>query len=205
MYKNLDIANIKKKWLTCDKTSDRWSNMEKLLSDLSWSAEKINGEITTPYQIGVAKAHISALDDNGQVLVIEDDIAQNQEIPPELSIPEDADAIYLGSSQFGVIKGKTTLGGVIAGDYDNYYNKIFNMLGLHSIIYITERFKATVKETLQKYIDNPSKINVDYGCDNPIAMIQYKYNVYSIKVPWFYQNDGHSEQATLTPITPILC
>lgn len=204
-YKNLDLSSINKIWLTCEKTSDRWCKMESLLKDIGWAATKHVGEITNPYTIGVTNAHISALNQPGNILILEDDIAQNINIPSSIEVPEDADAIYVGTSLYGVVRGKTMLGGVIAGDYDNYLNKVFNMLGLHAIIYLTERYKQNVISLLKSYLDEPEKMNKEYGCDNPIASSHYKYNIYSVKIPWFYQADGHSDQATITPIDTVLC
>lgn len=202
----MNLLEIDKYLLTCEKSKDRADRAIQTLKEIGWDVVTVDGEITTPYSIGVAKSLIKTLSNAKlPVLLLEDDIAICDVVPTDIDIPDDADAIYLGTSQFGILRGNTVMGGVVASAYNSNLYRVFNMLGLHAVIYNSHKYISHVIEVLAEFINNPGLINIDYGCDNPIAKLHSKYNIYAVKKPMFYQNDGHSESATLTPIDPILC
>jgi len=194
------LKNIKTYWLTCDKAKNRWPSMELMLNTLGINGEKINGEITSPYTIGIAKNHRDALIKSGDSIVhiLEDDATLTNSPLEFLEAPDDCDAIYLGTSLFGRIRKGTVYSAVISEKYNDQLLRIYNMLSLHSVIYTTKKYKDKVIEIIDKFIQNPIG-----GMDDPIADIMYKYKVYCLQSPMFYQNDGHSEVATLGKISPI--
>lgn len=194
-----NLNKVKSVWLTCSKSADRHPKFEKMLNKLGVQAEKFDGEITAPYTVGVAKAHLNALQTAQHILILEDDATDTPDFKMEFEAPDDADAIYLGSSLFGMLKGQTTYNGVIAADYSQDYLRVFNMLSMHAVLYLSYRYKNHVKKLLTEFIQNPQG-----GCDDNIARTMYKFNIYVRKDPFFFQNDGHSEYATTTPITPII-
>ena len=121
------------------------------------------------------------------------------DIPDKVfNIPEGADALYLGTSIYGRLQKRTTPGGVLAANANDYM-RVFNMLGFHAIIYLTESYVDHVLSILQSFIDNPVG-----GCDDPVAESMWAYNIYSVKKPVFYQKDGRSDDATRLPINILL-
>jgi hypothetical protein len=117
-------------------------------------------------------------------------------IDQEFEIPDDADALYLGVSIYGRLEGMTIPYGVVATTTSNpAVNSVYNMLSMHSIIYLSERYRDHIKNLLVKHIDRPAG-----GVDDPIAETMSEYNVYAVTDPIFYQADGHSEQATMNRI-----
>lgn len=171
-----------------------------MLEKLELPALMLNGEITTPYTVGVARNHIDAISRSfgaRPVLVLEDDATPTSFYQNEVEIPDDADALYLGTSIFGRIRGETTQT-VIAANAGEHL-RIFNMLSLHAVIYLSSRYKALVTEILEKFIENPVG-----GCDDPIADAMWKSKVYAVKKPFFFQQDGHSEAATTILINPLM-
>jgi hypothetical protein len=200
MERIIDITKIPVAWTTCDKSKDRHEPMESMLQSLGISALKVSGPITTPYTVGVAEGYIEALSNTKPpFLVLEDDATLVRECPEKVfSIPEGADALYLGTSIYGRLRKKTTPGGVIAANA-NRYMRVFNMLGFHAIIYLTQEYVDHVIDLLECFIETPVG-----GCDDPVAESMWGYNVYSVRSPIFYQKDGRSDDATRVPIDILL-
>ncbi len=200
MEKTINIRDLPVIWTTCDKSVDRHEPMESMLSHLKIKGNKVNGPITTPYTIGVAKGYLEALSkQDPPFLILEDDatLVSNNPIL-EFNLPSDADALYLGTSIYGRVQKNTVAGGVVAADAGEHM-RVFNMLGFHAVIYLTSSYVDHVKEILKSFIDTPSG-----GCDDPVAETMWRYNVYSTKSPVFYQKDGRSDQATQYPINILL-
>jgi hypothetical protein len=200
MERIVDITNIPVLWTTCDKSKDRHKPMQDMLEVLSIKADKINGPITTPYTIGVAQGYLEALSKyEPPFLILEDDATLTETNPnTKFAITEKIDALYLGTSIYGRLQRMTRPGGVIAAD-DGNYMRVFNMLGFHAVLYLTENYVDHVKKTLKSFIENPVG-----GCDDPIAETMWRYNVYSVKKPIYYQKDGRSDNATRHPINILL-
>tara|TARA_R110000824_G_C15229976_1_gene678445 strand:- start:8869 stop:9474 length:606 start_codon:yes stop_codon:yes gene_type:complete len=200
MERIIDITKIPALWTTCDKSQDRHEPMESMLKGLGISALKVSGPITTPYTIGVAKGYIEALSNSKPpFIILEDDATLVFDSPDKVfKVPDNSDALYLGTSIYGRIQKRTTPGGVIAANAKEYM-RVFNMLGFHAIIYLTEEYVEHVITLLRSFIDNPVG-----GCDDPVAETMWAYNVYSVKEPIFYQKDGRSDGATRLPINILL-
>lgn len=188
-------------WLTSNKTTERWAHMEKMLKTTGIKASKINGEVIIPYTIGIAKAHLEAVSSAyGPILVLEDDAELLETVyPTEFEVPNDCDALYLGTSTYGMIKGQTAGNSVLAAKYNDNLLRVFNMLGMHAILYLTEEYKMHTIDTLKEFIENPIG-----GCDDPIAKTMWRWNVYALSSPIFYQADGRSEEVTSRKINYLL-
>lgn len=196
----IDLNEIDVGYCTSTKYPERDFKTEALLKSLGYRFNRYDGGVTTPYTIGVAKGHLEALRNSiVPCLIVEDDI----ELIPEnlvntILVPEHADAVYIGTSLFGRIYGETRIGGTISFDYDRTLVRAFNMLSMHAILYTSHRYQSFIMSYLEKFIDSPTG-----GVDDYIADKMYASNVYALKKPIFYQNDGHSEIPTKTPLTVI--
>lgn len=200
----INLSTIPVMWTTCEKDSliERNKKVYTMLSDLGFSPERINGPITTPYPIGVAQGYLNMLKKHpAPFFSFEDDAKLCTSIPPDflINIPDNADAVYFGTSIFGRIRGQSIPNAVISANHDAEYLRIFNMLSLHSILYVNQNYVNACIDYLTTWLKNPVG-----GCDEPIAEKMHVHNIYCVRKPWFFQNDGHSDQATSTPITPIL-
>lgn len=200
----VDIKSIGSYWLTCQKSKDRWDGITNDLKSIGVVASMLDGEITTPYTVGVAKNHLRALvGRSGPVLILEDDARLNPKAAARrtvYTIPDDTDALYLGTSLYGRVgKGETILKGALSFSHSNMYLRIFNMLSLHAVLYISDKYKKHVINLLNDFIKNPIG-----GMDDRIAETMWRYNVLALRTPIFFQNDGHSEFATTTKLCPIL-
>jgi len=197
----VDIRNVPIMWMTCDKSiGSRQDGFLDMMSKLGLQAEKMNGDITSNYNIGVASEYIKALCKyDPPFLILEDDarINPNIKFEYEYDLTEGMDALYLGTSIVGRINKETKIG-VIAADAGKY-NRIFNMLSFHAVLYLSKKYVNKTISLLQYYLDNPIG-----ACDDILAENMWKSNVFSLKEPVFYQNDGRNEAMTLNIIRAIL-
>ncbi len=130
------------------------------------------------------------------VIILEDDCSWYETPPETLHIPDDADAVYLGLSSARVhptydwcVPQPT----VTAVTGYPHLVRIYDMLSMHAILYISEEFKEKCRRELQYFEHNPC-----YGWDIPIARSLRHFNVYAYKKPLLYQDItyGGGEQGT---------
>jgi hypothetical protein len=198
---NVDIRNIPIFWLTSDKTLNRHAPMEHTLDSIGcYNAIKIVGRICTPHTIGIAESHLEAISRKSPpFLVLEDDARLNPSYTENtiFDIEENTDSLYLGTSTFGRMFGNSPNNSCISITNKQYLKPI-NMLGMHAIIYLTRKYIDHTTNLLTNFIKSPKG-----GIDDRIAETMSFFNVSSLRNPMFYQDDGHSNDATLTLLTPI--
>jgi hypothetical protein len=190
--------NVKTYCLTVPWATERIAKIKKQFDSINKTIEFIYGQKTTPYAAGLAQSHIEALEKSGKepCLILEDDAlfssnASNYDIM-SYSLPDYADALYLGTSVFGRIKGVTVYRGLLASDYSASLMRVFNKLSMHAVLHISDEYKASCIEAFKGYISNPVG-----GCDDPIADRMKMFNVFSVKDAMFVQSDGHNDGATI--------
>jgi hypothetical protein len=197
--KTVDLREVTTFWATIEKNKDRHTKMVKMFDELGFKdTHQVNGPIANPYTVGIAETHIQSLQGNLPVLMMEDDCAVTSDWNPILDIPEGVDAVYLGTSWFGMVRGKSQYQGCISSSYNDKFVKPYNMLGIHSILYLSEKYRDHVVKLLSEFKDNPGSA----GCDECVATHMKDYNILAVKNPYFYQNDGHSNEETLRPLNP---
>tara|TARA_R110000824_G_scaffold105222_4_gene249047 strand:- start:387 stop:992 length:606 start_codon:yes stop_codon:yes gene_type:complete len=198
----MDIRkDIRVDWITTNTFKDRHERMEKLFKTHGFeNTNKIVGvkvdsskvgDVERCYQIG--KTHAESLRVEGKVLILEDDVEISEHFNPIIKeIPENADALYLGTSSAGMIENKPTGQGTKFERINELWDKPLNMLGLHAIIYLSEEYK---KETIKNLLRGKS---LNLQCDIPVALDMKNYNIYSCVYPMFYQRPY--KKSTLTPL-----
>ena len=192
----INLTKIPSFWLTCDKTASRWPRMEEILKQLEIPAQKVNGRLSNPYTLAVAESHLQCLKSTpGPVLIIEDDVEIMPGYRDIVEVPDDTAALYIGTSQYGINFRETRLGGVVCKEEGDHL-RIFNMLSMHAILYLSEDYKNHVIGLLESF-------KPGLGVDQMIAEEMCNWKVLAVKSPMFYQNDGWSREATETPLHPI--
>ena len=148
---------------------------------------------------GWSNGHLMALTDAlnyDEVLVLEDDADFTPHHQPSdlsnLTIPADADAIYLGLSKFGYDEHTACV--VKYEIVDDDYVKLESMLTTHAILYISNRYKHHTLEMAQLALDR------NFPIDVLLARAMKRYNVYALRSPMFYQNCIKHEKLTLFEI-----
>jgi hypothetical protein len=164
--------------------------MYNLLSSIGFETiERIEGVLDTENPVaGCSKAHHKALSsfETPFVLFEDDCVLFDQNTITEIEIPDNADALYLGISSWGRMNGHNGF----YLQYDEFEEqsnllRIYNMLGGHSIIYLTEDYK----KMCEKVSYHAGYVIKDYQ-DIGFAEIQKFFNVYSLNNPMFYQTSN---------------
>ena len=207
----MNIRNVRTRWINVDKDVEKAQQMRGLLYGLGFTDHERCSAVTgiEPHE-GVrageahyrncAESHFKILEqtilfDDQPVLILEDDvdvdsvIHSNMEVP----IPEDADAIYFGTSHGD--------GNYEAIDLKNGWVKIQKVFATHAIMHINKSFSQKVIDVGKKWIyehNRPFDVGIAYE-------IQSEFNVYAPLRPFFFQADSKNgvnkwESITRTPL-----
>ena len=129
--------------------------------------------------------------------MFEDDCILLDAFKPEIEVPDDADAVYLGTSQWARYLG------AFSGPFVHYEKvsddivRTYNMLGGHSILYLTSEYVNMCKR-----ISHHAAEIIGYNQDPGFAEVQKYFNVYCVNDPFFRQ-DGYNEAVTTCKITDV--
>jgi hypothetical protein len=144
---------------------------------------------------GVAKAHMAAIElalseCKGPFIILEDDV-QIESMPAHITIPKDADAIYLGLSTWGLKNGKGHIG--ISGEKQNGgIYRMYNMLAAHAILYVNNDYARFILESI------PIFLKMRTNQDKMRAETMKYWNVYACKIPVFYQSGKYEKYTRFT-------
>ena len=115
------------------------------------------------------------------IVILEDDVSLNRDIPKEIEIPKHTDILYIGISRVGMNKKKWCRT-VTFKNYNKDLIRISNMLTTHGFIIVSKRgFLAYYKCFMESYFKN--KIS-----DILLAKSQPYLWVYALKNPIVYQD-----------------
>lgn len=196
-------------WITHPNSTEYKKSMNDLIQKVGFETHvEINGksidktglsfmEIQQKKTNAVAESHIEGLKKfNPPFLILEDDCAVVEgNLQTQFDIP-DCDALYIGTHQYGMIRNISTNGGTISSDQGNHYVQVYNMLGIHAIIYLTETYVNSTIKKLQECIMH------NRYCDECVAINMKNHKIFSLRKPVFYQRDGHNDILTQIPLNP---
>jgi len=135
--------------------------------------------------VGVAMAHHKALtravsEDVWPFIVLEDDVAFFRKPPEQVGIPEDAHALYLGVSKWGLKNGKGGLHISVERRNGGVY-RLYNMLAAHAILYTSRDYVEFLLRGIEMFSSVPT------NQDKMRAETMKYWNVYALSMPIFYQ------------------
>lgn len=169
------------------------SRLERDLSDVGFKNVKQSpGVIDRVKAAGVAKAHIAALEMalsecDGPFIILEDDVRIN-DFQNKVVVPDEAHAIYLGLSMWGLKNGKGQIG--ISGKRDNSgLYRMYNMLAAHAILYVDNDYARFILNSIPIFLD------IGTNQDKMRAETMKYWNIYASRNPVFYQS-GKYERYT---------
>jgi hypothetical protein len=166
----------------------RRASVSALCRRLGLDWRMVDGVPTEPGRIGCGLGHLRALRaarSGAPTLVLEDDVAASEGFDPIVDVPDDADALYVGVSLYGAIDVIDYVGfsNMIAADpVDERLLRIYNLLGAHAILYLSDRFRAASAEAILRAI-----ADLDREHDKEMARLQETFVVYALRRPLFYQ------------------
>jgi hypothetical protein len=167
------------------------SGLERRLKDAGF--QNINhspGVIDPNKAAGVAKAHIKALskalsETDGPFIILEDDV-EIDDFQKKITIPNKADAIYLGLSMWGLKHGKGQIGISAKRDNAGLY-RMYNMLAAHAILYINRDYAEFIQDSIPIFLD------MGTNQDKMRAETMKYWNIYATRNPVFYQRGKYEK------------
>ena len=184
-----DIRDIPTYFINLEKDVDKYTSTMSLLQYLKF--KDINKVDAINAERGCEKSHHKLLSDKSiptPCLVLEDDILFTGNDNFIIEIPDDADALYLGLSEWGRFLNFLGPGWVHYEKVDDKLVRILNGLSTHAIIYLNEDYRNTVSRIARwhGYV-NPSPFDIG------VAEVQRYYNVYAVDVPIFKQGNYNNK------------
>ena len=148
-------------------------------------------------KVGLSKSQFRALSQIRAPFIILEDDADPKYFEPTIDIPDDAHALYLGTSQWGYMQSH-------AGYYLKYKPvkgmkhlfRIYNMLSSHAILYLDQEYVEMCKRTT-RYCAEEYPMPMDV----PFAMIQRFFNIYCLDKPMFIQKDYEDKMSSAPKYT----
>jgi hypothetical protein len=181
----IDLKEIKTYYINLDKDKDRDLSMKSLIKDFEFDdAHRFSGTYKEKNPIsGCAQSHYNILSQStGKFIILEDDcvIKNNTSV---IEVPDDADAVYLGLSEWGYKRDASKQSNYIFTQHNEFKNvyKVDSMLATHAILYLSKDYLNLCTQIAKYSAEN--SVHIDQG----FARIQRYYNVYAIADPIFYQ------------------
>ena len=145
---------------------------------------------------GCAGAHYNGLCEIDPPFVLFEDDCLLHNFKPIIEVPDDADGVYLGTSQWA--RYWQFSGPFVHYDIvDDNIVRVYNMLGGHSILYLTQDYV-----TMCQRISYHASEVIGYNQDPGFAEVQKYFNIYSVNDPLFKQG-GYNEAVTTCKVTDI--
>lgn len=184
----IDLRKIETYYINMEKDINRNKSMQGIIKEFGFQNAKRSDAVSKPNDplSGCANSHYNILSSiKDKTIILEDDcvIKNKKHI---IEVPDDADAVYLGLSEWGFNRDTSKKENFTFSkhkDFEDVY-KVSGMLATHAILYITEDYINTCK-IVSKY-SSENSVHVDQG----FARIQRYFNVYALANPVFYQSSN---------------
>lgn len=180
---------------------NNFKNLAERLNFKNWSF--YDGVETGDHVEGCALSQINVLNDNlndEPILIMEDDVCESQYYKHFISLTSDADAMYLGYSNWAADPYRAKMSmldcAASATKKGDLY-QIKNVTSAHAILYISKKYKEACATEAKKYLYDA---NGNRHCDVVYAKLQNNFYVYATPQPYFYQNCPRNKMWTETPI-----
>ncbi len=208
---SLDLRQCETLILNLADDVQRRESTVALCERLGLSYRLVDAVKCSPGRIGCGLSHLKALrqaDPARPTLILEDDVGVTEVFSPVISVPDNADAVYLGVSAYGAIEMVDYIGftgRLLAEEASEGLLRVYNLLAAHATVYLTARYRRRAVEAITE-----SLVDRDWDPDRGLAMIQSDFNVYALREPAFYQAaalqpPGREEQeaATRLALSPV--
>lgn len=187
----VELNKVKTFYINLDKDMEKNSGIIKMLKTLDFNNyERMPGVLTEEYWRGLSNAHwnIFSKYEDQPFIIFEDDARPTPDYTRNIEIPDNADAVYLGSNNWGFqgIDKNPVKDSVIVQRVESYPNvyKLNNSLTTHAILYLNKNFILEAKDLMYQAFTNKKAQH----CDMVLSQLHKKYNVYGVG-PLFYQHD----------------
>lgn len=195
----INIKDIPTYYINLDSQEERRQSTEYTLNRLNFkSVTRVSGVVCEDGKVGCARSQEKVLSEINETpfLLMEDDCIFTGIDEFEYDIPDNADALYIGMSQWARYLN-------FSGPFLHYTKvndkivRVYNMLAAHAVIYLNEDYKKACHR-----VANYCGYQLLDHMDNGYAEIQKYYNVYALDLPLFKQS-GHNGGVTSSKISDI--
>lgn len=148
----LQIKDISAVYINPDRFLERQNKMESWIHTVGLnSVTRIAYNETFPDRaITMNHAHKYALEQSENdvpFILFEDDATPMQPLPEYFEIPEEADLIYLGGSNY-----LSPTGNLRIEEYNEHFYRVYNMLSFHAVLFPNKKSVEKVINLLEKAI-----------------------------------------------------
>jgi len=183
---NIDLREIKTFYINLDKHKEKNLMVKEEIEKFGTKDfTRISGvDMPKNKESGCASSHYNILAEaSSPTLILEDDCAVYKNTPI-ISVPDNADAVYVGISRWGFKNNVSRINNYSYTPCKGYRDvyKVDGMLATHAILYLSENY-IDISRRVAKYCAGNS-VHVDVG----FTSIHKYYNVYAIGKPIFYQS-----------------
>ena len=183
---NLDLRKIPVIYINLDKDTEKNEQMKVMLSNLGFENIIRLSAYSFPDKplSGCAFSWYNALQEvEPPFLVLEDDCVVKN-FNPEIEIPDNTDALYLGISSWGRMNAHSGPFVQYEKVGDNFL-RLYNMLSTHSILYLSAEYTSLCTKIAKHWSDIGDHLDIGF------AEVQKYYNVYAFDEPMFYQTSSN--------------
>lgn len=207
----LDLRKIPAAVINIPTSVSRRSHIEKHFGAIGLKYTFVDGVTGAGKIRGCARSHSAAFDTIGSApfMVFEDDVELVWEAPILPYVPQDADAIYLGTNTGGCFPntidnkerfGHRSLAGfALATEFDNLYLRLHSMVSAHAILFLNDAARHLYRENLRIADKRKTPLDVRY------AYLMSKLQVYGLREPMFVESQdlqtGNKKSAARGEIT----
>lgn len=188
----INLTDLDCYYINLDQDTHKKTHMQSMLTELGFNKiHRFNAVSAMPPRLGCGISHYevlkTGLKSNKPFLVFEDDLRVRSFVS-DIEVPDNADAVYLGNSIYGLFHG-SGIKQISAERVDEKLYRVYNMLGAHAILYLNMEYVANTIKTIE------FDIEIKNHHDRSRAAIMKYFNIYSFNEPMFYQGWQH-EYAT---------
>ena len=189
---NLDLRKIPAIYINLDRDTEKNERMVKMLEECGFETIIRVEAYAFPdrHLAGCSLSHHVALNELDVPFIVFEDDCVIKNFTPEIEVPDDADALYLGISSWGRMNSHS--GPFVQYEkIDNDILRVYNMLGAHAILYLNEDFVDLYKRIA--YHGYCISDHMDIG----FAEVQKYYDVYAFNKPMFCQTSSNGTNSEL--------
>ena len=194
----IDLKKVPAVYMNLKQYEEKNEKMQNLLSECGFETIiRVEGHYRPDNPpAGCAGAHYVGLSKMDPPFILFEDDCLLHNFKPEIEVPGDADAVYLGTSQWA--RYFSFSGPFVHYDIiDKDIVRVYNMLGGHSILYLTEDYVRMCRR-----ISHHASEVIGYNQDPGFAEVQKYFNIYSVNDPFFKQS-GYNNAVTTCKVTDI--
>ena len=193
--KKIDLREVTTRVITTGTDTLRASHMSRMLEKLGipFRFETGVGPVgeleKLPMPRDLVAKHLKVVHENRErlpLLVFEDDCAVTKAYTPVLTVPCDADLLFLGYSRWGLIPELSPRGllcTTLARSWRGDFSRVYNMVCTHALLYLTPRsIEIGIAAYLNAFIDNET-------VDGHLARLQPEMITLAPSQPLFAQAD----------------